>query len=243
MEITNTVQDIINLALANSHTKAAQVSSSSLLKWFNIIFKDFWNAIVSECGENYFFEIWKTEGIVAENGEYFLPTKDDTSDGMKKLIAIERKENYQSLVYTKCRKVDLKALPRDWSWYLDNQPASDPIYFLADESAFIAPNYKTTDLEDGGSNLLIKFVGILRCKDLAVTDTLDKIKIDVDFSWIIALGMEEYILKARGRRGEAAESKASYEYEKSVAIDKLSHRDQGENIATIPNDTNLQYGE
>ena len=126
-----TYNEIITLALADSHTKAGQVSAGLLKTFFNISRKELGNSIIKDVDENYFFNIWKRDAIVdQENGEYPYPEADSDSAGMQKCLGVLIKGLSTDIDYTKAREVDIKALPRDWSWYLTNQPKSDPIYFF-----------------------------------------------------------------------------------------------------------------
>jgi hypothetical protein len=43
------------------------------------------------------------------------------------------------LKYIKAREVNRQTLEFEWNYYLENQSVDDPIYFIADNSVFIAP--------------------------------------------------------------------------------------------------------
>lgn len=241
-----TVQQIMDLALSNTHTKAAQVNSISLLSWFNIIRKNVGNAIVADVDENFFYNIWKRDAIVnttanQENGEYPYPEADADSAGALKINRVSIKGYSTDIYFKPCREVKPQNLPEDWGWYMVNQPKSDPIYFIADESVFIAPEFKAADLPDSPSgNAQIKMEGIAKLTDLAADGAASAILIPDDYQHLISLGMEEYIYKSRGKRNEGIASKNSFEFEKSVMIDKLTNRDNSEMIATVPGTANLE---
>ena len=52
-----TYDEIVALALTNTHTKAGQVLATNLKKFFNISRKMVGNTIIKDVDENYFFQI------------------------------------------------------------------------------------------------------------------------------------------------------------------------------------------
>ena len=128
--------------------------------------------------------------------------------------------------------------------YLTNQPKDHPIYFIADESIFIAPQFVTSDLPDAPSgNLQIKINGIAKLIELSVGATSAQILIPTDSHHRIAIGMEQWIYKARKMAKEAINSKNEFEIEKQNMVDELTNRDNSAMCATLPSDINLGYGE
>lgn len=243
-----TVQEIMDLALLNSHTKSAQLGTNSAtnqLIWFNIIRKDLGQAIITKVNENYFFQIWTRDAVASQNnGEYPYPEQDDDSAGMLKCLRLSVKTDNDDDYYTPADEIDIKTLPRDWAYYLANQPRANPIYFLGDESFFVAPQFAVDNLPTSPSgNAQIKLYGTAKLIDLAAGAAASTILIPDDFHHLIAIGMEQYILKNRGKRAEATAAKNEYEYEKNVMIDELSNRDESNMQAALPDDTNLQYAE
>lgn len=240
-----TVQEIMNLALSNTHTKTAQVPSANQLIFFNIARKAVGRTIITKVDENFFFQIWQRDAVASQNnGEYPYPVADDDSAGMLKCLGVKVK-GYDTETYHKnAKEVDIKTLQKDWEYYLEHQSKSDPIYYIADESIFIAPQFDASDLPDSPSgNLQLKLYGIAKLIDLAADAVDSAILIPDDHHQVIALGMEEFIYKARGKSREAFSSKQSFEFELSDMIMKMTNRDESLGTASIPNDTNLQFGE
>lgn len=244
-----TAQEIINLALSNTHTKIGQISAANLLSFFNIARTKVATAIIKEVNEDFFFQIWTIDAddnTVATriNGEYLYPAVTSTKAGMLKMNRLAVKPTSTDIYYKPATEKDLKALPHDWSWYMKNQPKSDPIYFIADESIFIAPEFKPEDLPTpSAGNKQIKLYGVAKITNLAATATEDAILVPVDFHETIATGMEQYIYKARSKT--ALSSKALMEFNAGLQemIDSLTNRDNSPMIAQVPDDTNLGYGE
>lgn len=242
-------QAIINLALSNTHTKTGQISASSLLTFFNIARAEVASTIVKEVSEDFFFQIWTIDAEdnthpARVNGEYIYPTSTSAAAGMLKLNKLAIKGLSTDVYYTPAREVDMKALPRDWSYFMANQPKADPIYFVADESIFIAPEFKAEDLPASPlNNKQIKLYGVARVTDLLANAAEDAILIPIDFHPLIATGMEQYINKSRGKDAKAASALQEFEFGKQKMIDTLTNRDNSPMFASLPNDINLGYGD
>lgn len=239
-----TVDNIIALALSNTHTKAGQVSPTTLLTAFNIARKRLGNAIIQNVGENYFFQIWKRDAIANQtNGEYPYPEADQNSAGAAKISGVLVKGLSSDVYYQPCKEVDIKNLARDWEYYLANQPKNDPIFFIADESVFIAPQFSTDDLPASPSgNAQIKLNGIAKFIDLTTGQSDAAILIPDDSHHRIAIGMEEYIYKARKMKKEAFDAANEFGVEIEMMIDELTNRDNSNMCARLPNDHELGFG-
>lgn len=240
-----TYDQIVAMALAQTHTKAGQVSAGDLKTYFNISRKELANCIIKDVDENFFFQIWKRDAIAdQENGEYPYPEADNDSAGMLKCLGALIKGYSTDTYYTKAREVDIKRLENDWSWYLANQPKADPIYFIGDDSVFIAPQFVAADLPASPSgNAQVKLLGIAKMIDLDTGAAASAILIPDDSHHRIAIGMKQWILAARGKKSEAAQASQEFEFEKSKMIDELTNRDNSGMTAALPSDYNLGYGE
>jgi len=240
-----TYNEILALALSNTHTKAGQVSSTILNNAFNIARNRLGKEIVQNVGENYFFQIWKRDAIAnQDNGEYPYPEADQDSAGADKITGVAIKGLTSDVYYRPCREVDVKNLEHDWEWYLVNQPKSDPIYFIADESIFIAPQFSASDLPANPSgNLQIKLTGIAKLIDLTTGASAASILIPTDQHHRIAIGMEEYIYKSRKMKTEAVTAMQEFDLECQKMIDELTNRNNSNMQASVPNDFALGFGE
>ena len=240
-----TVQEIMDLALSNTHTKTAQVSAANQLIFFNISRKAVGRTILAKVDENFFFQIWKRDAVADQNnGEYPYPEADEDSAGMLKCLSVKVKGYDTDTYHKNAREIDIKTLPRDWDYYLEYQSKADPVYFIADESIFIAPQFDSADLPDSPSgNKQLKLYGIAKLIDLAADAVDSAVLIPDDHQPIIAAGMEEFIYKARGKRSEALTAKQNFEFELADMITKMTNRDESLGTASIPDDTNLQFGE
>jgi len=246
-----TVQSIVNLALSNTHTKSSQVSAANLISFFNLSRNNVAQAIMKNVNEDFFFQIWTIDAADntnpdRANGEYLYPQATSSQAGMQKLISLAIKGYDTDTYFTPSKEASLRELQKhhDWLWYMVNNPKSQPIHFIADESFFLAPEFKPEDLPDTQEgNNQIKAYGVATITDLTITSEESTILVPKDHHEVIALGMEKYIYKARGKKKEAFDSLTEFERASQDMTDKLTNRDDSFMQAELPNDTNLQYGE
>ena len=113
----------------------------------------------------------------------------------------------------------------DLSWYEANQPVSDPIFFVADNSIFIYPAPKEA-VEDG-----IKFYGIKGLANvIASTDEnlLFGGKIPTKYHYLISEGMTQFIKRTQGKDQEGEAAKQIFENETLPKLaNKLGNRKVG----------------
>lgn len=237
-----TVAQIQSLALALTGTKSGQVGTADLLTWFNIARKRVGSVIMKDVDENYFFQIWKRDAVAAQtNGEYPYPEADNDSAGMVKCLNVAIKGYSTDLYYQIAREVKLADLEYDWEWYLANQAKSNPIYFIGDESIFIAPQFAAADVGASG-NVQIKLTGLAKLTDLTAEGAATTILIPDDHQHVIAMCMMPFILRSRGKKSEADSEENNARIALEDMCDSLTNRDHSNQQATLPNDSALQTG-
>lgn len=235
-----TVQDILNLALVNTHTNSNQIAAANLLIYFNHIRNYIRRKINTDLNERFFYEMWKTDAVANRaNGEYRFPVATPSQAGMDKLIKVSVKYKDETF-YRPCSEISINEFEARWDERLINQPKTNPVYYVADESYFLAPNFTADDLDAVSGNYQIKVEGIKKFIDLTAADTIDKILLPYDFYETIALGMEQFIYKARGLTALKDESKNDFIYELDNAISDLAGRDISEMTASLPNTDHLE---
>lgn len=121
-------------------------------------------------------------------GEYSLPPLTSGSDGTKALntVAISYDGKTYSdggIIYTRCNPVNPTALEKDWEWYKRNQSVEKPVYFVAENSIFIAP-VPTLAVQSG-----LKMTGIKKIPDYKLTTVEADIKLPVDFHRVLVFGL------------------------------------------------------
>lgn len=136
--------DIINRARRLSSTSSKYYVDADGLADLNQVKNDLWSTIVTYVNENFNWQEWYTSTIVGQ-GEYTLPPISTTLQGAKKLKDI--KVAYSSTPYTgtsvlqweKAKEIDPSTLEKPWTFYQQFQDPRHPMFYVADNSFFIAP--------------------------------------------------------------------------------------------------------
>lgn len=114
----------------------------------NRVMPNDWAYIVSAIKSNYNWDVWKVQDgdIIVWQTEYKRPeAMSDTQWNLKinQVSVCYTGDTYDDgeLQYVPARMVNPNKITKHWSYYVNNQPESDPIYFTADKSVFIAPSF------------------------------------------------------------------------------------------------------
>lgn len=235
-----TVAEIITLARVVTHTNSAQVSDAQALIFLNAVYHDLMASAVQMVGEDFFFDIWLADAVSGQtNGEYIFPLPDSSNAGMLKLKQLFVKVANTDTYYTKARQVDVRALQYDWDWYLANQPSSDPVYFIADQSFFLAPNFTATSA-GGAGNAQLKLMGIKREIDLGGSGAEATVLLPREFHQVLALGLKPWVYDLLGKTVEKNDAKNEYEIEKNKMLSALSDRDISLGQASMPDESDIE---
>lgn len=237
-----TPTEIITLGLDLTHANSQQVDPSTKgLTFLNVVYHDLARAIVQLVGEDFFYDEWTTDAVADQpRGEYELQEPSASVAGIAKLKQLVVKPTSLSdQDYILAEQVDVRALPYDWQWYLDNQPASRPIYYLADNSVFIAPQFASANV-GAVPNDQIKLRGIKRLVNLLYAGTEATVLIPVEFHYSLAVGMKRYVYDYLGKSEEARAATAEWEDEKFKILSNLSDRDISVGVAAVPSTAHLE---
>lgn len=225
--------NIFSLARELTKTNASDYPDSRLLPFLNAVKDDFWSYIITWVSSKYNWDIWHVDETVLNQSEYVRPEAASDAEGNLKINNISvcyDGGTYADgkLKYEKAREVDINNLPLHWNWYVNNQPATDPIYYIADKSIFIAPAFKT-NIPNG-----IELKGIRSIEDYTVTTTESDIKIPSYLHNDLVQWILPYILKSQRQRGAAKEEEARYEARKEQAAQKIANRTTGPSYMKYP---------
>lgn len=184
----NTPAAIIAQMRRIAKVDTSQYSDANALIDLNTLKDEFWSAIVTTVNESYNWDRW-TADTVALQSEYTLPAVafDTAWNKLLKWISM----NYDSetypetweLIYVKAREINPNTLDKDWYYYTEYQSEEDPIYFIADNSFFIAPAPRTA-ITWG-----IKLTWIKKIPDYELTTTEANMKITVDQQNALVYGL------------------------------------------------------
>lgn len=119
-------------------------------EYLNMVKDPLWSKIVSSStGKSLSWEQW-TQDLTALQTEYALPQVISDENRIKKVQGLSityGTDTYNitgELKYNPATLVDRATQVHDWAWYVNNQPQSEPIYYVSDKSIFVAPASPTT---------------------------------------------------------------------------------------------------
>lgn len=203
----------------------SQYSQAQFLLDINEAKDEFWSAVVARLEEDSNYEIWTVDETTT-NTEYVMPAVayNTAWTKMLKWVSIAYNDNTYSdtwlLQYTKAREVGQTSLPKEWNYYVENQPQDDPIYYIADNSYFIAPSFRTAALANR-----IKLTWIRKIADYTISTTEANMKIPVDFQRLLIWAVIPFALMAK-RVDDNTVQKAQNDYEakKINALQNMASR-------------------
>lgn len=204
-----------------------QYSQAQFLLDINEAKDEFWSAIVDRLTVDYNYDIW-TVDETSTISEYTMPEVAYNLAWMKilKWVAIsydwETFPNTWLLKYTKAKRVSPNDLPYQWNYYVENQNQSDPIYYIADNSYFIAPAFRAEWLENR-----IQLTGIKKIADYTINTTESEMRIPVDFQRLLIWAVIPFALMAkRADDNTIQKAQNDYEVKKTQAIQNLANREE-----------------
>lgn len=212
-----------------SHTTLDQIGGSdavwqtTCLRWLNKVKDRFWSGIVTAVGEDFRWQQWTTPSV-AWQSEYPMLEVASDRNGMKKIESVyvaydtTTYEDTGKLQYTKCTLVTRTSLEREWEWYEAYQPATNPLYIIADASIFIAP-LPTIAISTG-----IKLTGIRKIADYAIDTTESNMGITAEYAYILVQWLLPYIYRFQGKINEANAETLEYERIETKALYDLWDR-------------------
>lgn len=205
---------------------STQYSQANFLEDINTVKDKFWSKYVSIFSDDRHYQEWTIDGwTVAFQSEYSLKEVATDVEGVKilKSLAInyngDTYTNTGLLQYIPVREVDKDTLRHEWNYYCENQDKNDPIYFLADNSVFIAPVPLASEVWDGR----LKITWVRNITDYAIDST--NLIIPSDFHWILELWVLPFALQTkRVDNNEIQKAQNDYLQAESDALNTLWNR-------------------
>ena len=212
----------------------SQYTQAEFLEDINVVKDEFWSWIVARLDEDSNYEEWTTDTVSLES-EYTMPTVAYNTAGAKILKSVAISYNWETynetwlIQYKKAREVNKDTLQYEWNYYVENQDENYPIYFIADNSYFIAPAPRTA-----WTNYL-KLTGIRKIPDYTITTTESEMKIPADFQRVLLWGVIPYALMSkRVDNNEISKAQSDYLREKTQALQDMSTRKEWPVFMTYP---------
>jgi hypothetical protein len=202
----------------------SQYSDADAIKDLNTLKDSFWTAILSEIQERYNWEKWKANTIALQS-EYTLALVAYNTAWTKLLNGVSISYDWETysetgeLKYEKCTLVNPNTLPYDWSYYVENQSEDEPLYYVSDNSIFIAPAPRTV-VSNG-----LKLVWIRKIANYSDSTTEAEMKLPVDTHQAMVFGLVWYwLMNKRVDVNLINDAKNNWKQERQEAIKWMKTR-------------------
>lgn len=221
-------------------TWASQYQQSDFLEDINDVKNKFWSKYVSWSESDRHYQEWTTESYDNQS-EYTLVNVTSSTEWTKLLKSVAINYNWETytqswlLKYNKAREVNKDTLQNEWNYYVEHQPQNDPIYFIADNSFFIAPSPKTSEW---WANRL-KLTGIRNIADYTISTTESEMIIPVDYHDVLMYWVFPYALMTkRVDNNEIQKAQNDYAIAERDALNALMNRKEWPIIMEYPESEN-----
>lgn len=220
---------IIQKASEGKISASEYVPATEGIRDLNIIYDDFVSDIISELWESHYWNRIKASLVSGQEEYNIIETGGLTSYDIDQVLKVSVKYSSGDANYTPARRVDPANLPNDDEWYGVNQPKTDPIYFVRDNSVFLYP-YSTENVTGG-----LKISAILQPVALTIAGTEDDIKIRSRFHVVLVRWVEREIYAFLKLPNDYNNADTIYQNAKRQAIIQLKGRVQEPAEITEPN--------
>ena len=190
--------------------------------------------------ESYFYNEFTTDATVAGQKEYTMtPTIVWNLDWINKTLGVSI--DYGDW-YTKADKIDVNSLEYDVSWYETNQPTSNPIYTIQDNSIMIFPVPTATTI---GTLRLYVVQNLIDITASTAEADIFNGKIHKKYHPLIELGARQYGYERRQLKEDAEQARQKFMVELFGGVNKegikvpwmlnmLNTRQRGARIRQMP---------
>ena len=216
----------------------SQYSDANALIDLNTRKDEFWSALITNVPEDYNWDRWLVD-LTSTDTEYVMPEVAYNTAWAKLLKGVAINYTWDTYTetwlakYTPAREVNPNTLEHDWFYYVENQSQDDPIYFVADNSYFIAPAFRTAWLANR-----IKLTWIRKIPDYELTTTEADMKIPVDQQQALVYWlMIDWYFNKWVDDNTINNAEARWERKKQEAIKNLSIRVENPITFTYPNES------
>ena len=177
-----------NISLSSMKTRLVQAnfldssySNDIFLEQAHVIAQDIWSDIIYALKGNKSWDIWLADTISLQD-EYTRPTVTSTNVGADMIESVSiayTSDIYEQTgrkVYIPCTQATTDQI-KDWNRLLEEQDRDNPIYFYSDDSIFIAPDPRSTEV--GTGRLKITGVRSIASGSWTISTTETDIKLPV----------------------------------------------------------------
>jgi len=234
-----TPSNIITRARRLYNVNTTQYSDADALADLNELKNNFLSALINAVEEDWNWDKW-TADTVALQGEYTLPLMGASTAGAKQIKQVSISydwltyENIGTKIYYPATLKNPNTLENHWSWYEENQSKNFPIYYIADDSLFIAPIPLSG--EAGADYLELR--GIKSIPDYTTNTTEAEMVFPLDVQQLFVQGMEPYAMRTKWMdRNEVNAAIAEYERLQTKKIKEMTTRYETAMYMEYPEET------
>lgn len=217
---------IIDRARRQTATSSSYYTDAMAYQDLNDVKNDVWSTIVTYVNEDLYYQEWTVDtwSLVIWQSEYTLPPIASDISWAKKIKDIKIAYNstpytWTSLLqYVKAKRVGPASLPFPWSYYVQYQDPLRPIYWVADNSLFIAPALTTIT----PAAIVINWIRSI--VDYTPSTTEAQMIIPLDQQKLLIFWLIPYIYNQKVMSTEEANATAKYEQLKQQMIWYLTER-------------------
>ena len=204
----------------------------------NTVKDKFWSKAVQAFDDDRHYDEWTIDWWTLTNqSEYSLDEVATNNEWVKILKSVAINYNGKThintgkFIFKPAIQVNKDALSEEWWYYEENQDPEHPIYFIADNSIFIAPVPKIWQ----AWNWRLKVTGIKNIADYTINTT--NLIIPSDFHSVLEAWVIIYCLKSKRtvNINEIIEAKNEYEKLELNAINQLWNKEEGIIYMNYPN--------
>lgn len=190
-------QQIIDFWFDQTHTNKANVSIDNQRLYLNLAYIDTIDELI-KLKVAFLFDEWVTDTVANQN-EYLI-TKlwlEPDALNIKTIRKIFIKYSSTDTYHTPAERVNPSILEYHPDWYKENQPKTEPFFYIADNSFFIFPEPKEP------VEWWIEIYVIHDAPQIDETTTEDNIEVPLSYHKAISYKIREYIFSSQWKENEA----------------------------------------
>lgn len=226
------VTDILDMARDLTHQTVSQMPNPILIKYLNIVKNNFFSYLITSVDENYNWNYFSWDLVVWQD-EYLFPAVAHDSTWLLKIQELyinydwKTYENW-ALKYVKVIEVWQAELTMPWDYYVNKQSEEDPIFYIADNSVFIAPAPKLAIVN------WIRVKWIQNIPDYTEATTEAELKIPLPYQDILVQWILPYIYKRIWNQQKSTFEMSEYIRQRKDLVEQLSNRKTWPHFMTLP---------
>lgn len=223
---------IYNRALRQTHTNAADYSSTTADDDIDLRYQELVDEIVSVTKWDYFWDKWVTDTVIwqSEMVSEKLGIAPDDLD-IKKINKVWIKYTSTQSEFTRVRYQNPWVLDKHPDYYKTNQPTIDPFFYIQDNSVFFFP--APTEVVTWGFELFV----IHKPAEITTASTEVDIEIPTQFHKLISdwLRIDIYLWQGKENEAQAAQQRYDNGISDMIAVMKQRYNQPIVKQNVVPN--------